>query len=155
MPLLTEFSALALLSREPVPTMAGVRACQAGVLSTTPAFSATSAAYSTQYRPGAVPSSITATAPAQNRLVPIIRRRRSHRSAKTPATGPRSRNGRYSAATVSPVARSEPVTRKMWVGMASVSSHEPSELIRPPAHSSRKSRIRSAWSMIATHPRLF
>jgi len=50
------------------------------------------------------------------------------------------------------VARSEPVTRKMWVGMASVSSHEPSELIRSPAHSSRKSRIRSAWSTIATHP---
>src|SRR5580693_8341200 len=82
-PLLAEFSALALLSSGPVPTMAGVRACQAGVLSTTPAFSATSAAYSTQYRPEAVPSSITATAPAQNRLVPTSRRRRSHRSAKT------------------------------------------------------------------------
>ena len=35
---------------------------------------------------------------------------------------------------------------------AAVSSQEPSELTRPPAHSSRKSRIRSAWSTIATYP---
>src|SRR4029077_15488156 len=96
---------LALFSSEPVPTMAGVRASQAGVLSTTPAFSATSAAYSTQYRPGAVPSSITATAPAQNRLVPINRRRRSHRSAKTPANGPRTRSGRDSRGPPPPGAR--------------------------------------------------
>ena len=80
---------------------------------------------------------MAATAPAQNRFVPIIRRRRSHRSANTPETGPSSRSGRYSAATVRPVARSDPVTRKIWVGMASVSSHEPSALTSPPAHISR------------------
>ena len=43
-PLLTAFSAPALLSSGPVPTMAGILACQAGAHSTMPLFSATSAA---------------------------------------------------------------------------------------------------------------
>ena len=145
-PLLSEFSALALLSRGPVPTMAGVRACRAGADSTAPPFSATKAAYSTQYRPGLVPASITATAPAQDKFAVMIRRRRSHRSATTPATGPSSSSGRYWAARASPVSRSEPVAMRMCAGMASTSSQDPRELIRLPAHSSRKSGIRRARS---------
>ena len=43
-PLVTALSELALLSRVPVPTMAGVRASTAGVYSTPPLFSAISAA---------------------------------------------------------------------------------------------------------------
>ena len=39
-PLLTALSALALLSIEPVPLIAGVRACSAGVNSTEPLLSA-------------------------------------------------------------------------------------------------------------------
>ena len=107
-----EFSALALLSTDPVPTMAGMRAWAAGAYSTLPVFSAISAAYSTQYLLGPVPASMDATAAADIRLAAIIRRRRSYRSAMTPATGPSSSSGKYSAATVSPVSRSEPVTSR-------------------------------------------
>ncbi len=155
-PPLSEVSELAALSSGPVPTTAGTRASRAGPYKTMPVFSPTRARYSTQYRPGASPASIAATEAAHTRLAAIIRRRRSSRSLNTPAIGPSSTSGTYSAAAASPVSRSDPVTWRMCAGMAMVSSHVPRLLITPPAHSSRKSRTRSAWSM-RDHPfsRLF
>ena len=52
--------------------------------------------------------------PAWPRLTASMIRRRSQRSAATPATGPMTSAGRLSAMKVIPVASAEPVSSKTW-----------------------------------------
>ena len=146
-PSVIAFSELALLRSGPLPTTAGTCACAAGRNSTEPALSRASAKYNSQTVSGDRTSSRTETATARNRSVEYISRRRSQRSVSTPANGPNSSNGRYSAARVSPVAISEPVRCRTYAGTAMTSSQLPNVLTSRPDHSSRKSRMRSAANM--------
>jgi hypothetical protein len=66
-----------------------------------------------QMSPGSRASRREATTKARTTLVAIIVRRRSQRSANTPAIGLRRIPGRVSAASDTPLAKVEPVSCRM------------------------------------------
>src|SRR5260221_14686742 len=99
-----------------------------------------------------MPSSITATAPARNRLVLIIRRRLSHLSVKTPATGPSSSSGRYWAASVRPGSRRDAAGRQDGAGLGRISRHEPRALAVLAIHTARQNPILRAERTHARRP---
>ena len=87
---------------------------------------------------------------ARPTLTQTIKRLRSQRSTNTPAVDPNRIAGARPAIITPAVARAEPVRRYSSNGSAAMRAQSPIIEIRPPIHSSRKSRSRSNFSMFPT-----